>query len=46
MIIGHDLMLQLGLLSEFKHQVLQWDGVTVPMKEPSGLLGKSYFNSR
>ena len=32
MIIGRDLMVQQGLLSEFKHQVLQWDGVTVPMK--------------
>ena len=31
-IIGRDLMVQLGLLTKFKHQVLQWDGVTVPMK--------------
>ena len=40
MIIGHDLMVQLGLTVDFKCQVLQWDGDTVPMKEPSGLLGK------
>ena len=32
MIIFRDLMVQLGLLSDFNHQVLQWDGVTVPMK--------------
>ena len=38
-IIGHDLMVQLGILVEFKHQVLQWYGDTVPMKEPSGMLG-------
>ena len=39
MIIGRDLMVQLGLTADFKRQVLQWDGTTVPMKEPSGLLG-------
>ena len=44
MIIGSDLMVQLGLTTDFKHQVLQWDGETVPMKEPSGLLGKSDLN--
>ena len=32
MIIFRSLMLQLGLSEEFKHQVLQWDGSTVPMK--------------
>ena len=31
-IIIHDLMVQLGLFSSFKHQSLQWDGVTAPMK--------------
>ena len=31
-IIGRYLMVQQGLSSEFKHQFLQWDGVTVPMK--------------
>ena len=32
MIIGHDLMVGLGLLAGFKRQVLQLYGVTVPMK--------------
>ena len=29
MIIGRDLMVQLGLAADFKCQVLQWDGPTV-----------------
>ena len=45
MIIGRDLMVQLGLSADFKHQVLQWDGVTVPMKEPRGLLWKEDLTS-
>ena len=32
MIIGSDLTVQLGLLDEFKCQVLKWDGVIVPMQ--------------
>ena len=32
MIIGRALVVQLGLLYDFKHQVVQWDGVTVTMK--------------
>ena len=32
MIIGHNLMVQLGLLVYFKRQVLQWNGATLPMK--------------
>ena len=32
MIIGCKLMVQLGLMADFKRQVLQWDGATVPMK--------------
>ena len=40
MIIGRDLMVQLGLTANFKCQVHQWDGATVPMQEPSGLIGK------
>ena len=40
-IIGRDLMVQLGLTDDFKHQFLQWDGNTVHMKEPRSLLGKS-----
>ena len=39
-------MLQLVLPDDFKHQVLQWYGVTVPMKEPSGLLGEIDTTSR
>ena len=34
MIIGLDLMVQLGLLEDLKHQFLQWGGVTVSMKNP------------
>ena len=46
MIIGHDLMVQLGLVTKFKRQVLQWDSATLPTKEPRGLLGKLYLNKR
>ena len=45
MIIVCNLMVQLGLLDEFKSQVLQWDGDTVPMKDPIGLLGQIYLVS-
>ena len=38
-------MVQLGLASKFKRQVLQWDGATVHMKESSGLLGQSDLNN-
>ena len=31
-IIDLELMLQIGTSAEFKSQVLQWDGDTVPMK--------------
>ena len=44
MIIGRDLMVQLGLTDRFNLQGLQWYGATVHIKEPSGLLGKSYLN--
>ena len=46
MIIGRDLMVNLGLTTNFKHQVLQWDGATVHMKEPSRSLGQSDLNKR
>ena len=39
-------MLQLGLTDDFKRQVLQWDGTTVNIKEPSGLIGKYDLNKR
>ena len=41
MIIGHDLMVQLGLTAKFKRRVLQWDGATVNMKDLTNLLGQS-----
>ena len=31
-IIGYDLMVQLGLKDDFKRQVLQWNSAIVPMK--------------
>ena len=40
LIIGRDLMVQPVLSADFKSQVLHWDDVTVPMKEPRSLLGK------
>ena len=46
MIIGCDLMVQLGLTANFKCQVLQWYDNTVHMKEPSGLLGQSDLKKR
>ena len=46
MIIGRDLMVQLGPTAEFKRQVLQWDGATVHMKEPINLLGKPDLTKR
>ena len=32
MIIGCNLIVKIVLLDEFKRQVLQWDGATVPIK--------------
>ena len=32
MIIGRDLMVQLGLIANFKRQILQWDGATIHME--------------
>ena len=46
MVIGRNLLVQLGLNADFKYQVLQWDVATVPMKDPSGLLGKTDLNKR
>ena len=39
-------MVQLGILANFKCQFLQWYGITVTMKEPSGLLGETDITSR
>ena len=38
-------MVKLSLSAEFKRQIIQWYGATVPMKEPSGLIGKKYLTS-
>ena len=46
MIIGRDMMVQLGLTTKFRIQFLQWDGVTVHMKEPSNFLGQSDLTKR
>ena len=46
MIIGHDLMVQLGLTDDFKCQVLQWDGASIHMKESRNLLGESNITKR
>ena len=44
MIIGRDLIVQLGLMDDFKYQLLQWDDDKVHMKEPRSLLDKSGIN--
>ena len=41
MIIGRDLMVQLGLMDNFNFQFLQWYGATIHMKKPRNLLGQS-----
>ena len=41
MIIGRDLMVQIGLLDHFKCQVFQWDGSAVPMKDPISFLDQT-----
>ena len=46
MIIVRDIMVQICLTSDFKCQVIQWDGATVHMKEPSGLIGQSDLTNR
>ena len=45
-IICCDLMLQLDLSDDFKHQVLQCDADETPTKQHSGLLGQIYLTSR
>ena len=46
MIIVCDLMIQLGLTAIFKRQLLQWDGATLHMKEPSSLIEQSDLTRR
>ena len=45
-VIGYDMLIGCErLLANFNHQVLQQDVVTVPMKEPIGMIGKTYLTS-
>ena len=46
MIIVCDLMAPLGFLYNCKRQFLQWDGIKVTMKEPSGMLYQINLTSR
>ena len=46
MIIGHDLMVNLGLTANFKCEFLQWDGTNIHMKDSRNLLGQSDLNKR
>ena len=46
MIIGRGLMVHLGLMTDFKRQVIQWDGATLHIKETRNLLGKSDLTKR
>ena len=43
MIIGRDLMKSLGLIIDFKHEVLRWDDVTIPMNRTK-INNKKEFN--
>jgi hypothetical protein len=38
MIIGHDLMSQLGIILDFERQTITWDKSTIKMKEYEDLL--------
>ena len=46
MIIGRDLMVQLGFTAYFKLQFLQWDVTTVHIKESRNLLEQSDLTKR
>ena len=46
MITGRDLMVQLGPIFDFKRQSLQWYVATVPMNQPSGMIGESDLSKR
>ena len=45
MIIVCKLMVQLDFLADFKRQVLQWDGETVPIKELITMIGQTDITS-
>ena len=45
MIIGRDLMIQIGLLNNFRREVIKRDGVTLSVKELICLPGQTYITS-
>ena len=46
MIIFRELMVQLGLLANFKCQLFQCDSITVPIEQSRGLLNQTDLTSR
>ena len=44
--IGRDLMLKLGPIAYFNHNLLKWDENVVLMKEPGNFLGKPYLSKK
>ena len=46
MIIGHDLMVQLGPKADFGCKILEWDEPVIPMREPGNFLGKPNLTKR
>ena len=45
-IVGHYLLVQLGLKSDFGRQILERENTVVPMKEPGNFLGQSDSTKR
>ena len=45
MIIGRDLMVHIGLMNNFKRQVLQWYGTELSLKYPISILGQTELTS-
>ena len=45
-IIGHDIMLQLGLKAVFGCQIMEWDNIVVPLKETGNFLGQPDLTKR
>ena len=37
MILGHDIMSELGIMLDFKDQTMTWDDLTIHMKDPESL---------
>ena len=46
MIIGRELMAQLGLKANLGRQFMKWDDNLVPMKEPGIFIGKTKLTQR